>query len=763
MILLPVVVLTAVGLLSLRHDQALAEQEARERAGRLAQEFADRAFAQLFELAPDAATNTRVVSGRDWRWPVFELSPEGVLLWPEPVERWPVPRLLDLSRLEPSKREVWESWLRARELGDRDARHRAGRAFLAADPPSDFAANALFDLAELEVRLNKAEEAGARFAQIAANYPDARGESGLPLAPLARWRVSELGWARATNAATRGVWIEAACSNLVLHPTVLTPALLRRVAELVRSSSVPDRSPALPRADGAAQPDPAQGNPLILEWWRRWEITEVARELFAAARADWERRNLPVVDRTARLGPGSPGEPTGRRRVATQVSVPLWVERGAARTNALSGFGCDRQEWLLMQVPAGDLRFRALTLCEVTNRLERARRQLPDLPSYFAVTVTFAGKTLPGVPGTLLLAERPAREASRTGALEAGLTAGVYLVDAAALYARQRQRTRWFAGLVLAAAVTAGVGLVGAHRTFERQLRLGEMKSNFVSSVSHELRAPIAAVRLLAESLDRGKVSDEARRREYFRLIVQECRRLSSLIENVLDFSRIDQGRKRYEFEPTDLAALVDQTVRLLEPYAAEREVALQLVGVGGFSRQPHLDGKAVQQALVNLIDNAVKHSPPGATVQIALETRPTGGTGAGPAHPELRPGPRAGDPPQAAAADPVANAADASRPAQAAGGTAGRASQRVVCRAPSAAIILTVTDRGPGIPAGERERIFEPFHRLGSELRRETPGIGIGLSIVKHVVEGHGGRVRVESEPGRGSRFVVELPLDEA
>ena len=103
------------------------------------------------------------------------------------------------------------------------------------------------------------------------------------------------------------------------------------------------------------------------------------------------------------------------------------------------------------------------------------------------------------------------------------------------------------------------------------------MKSNFVSSVSHELRAPLASVRLMAENLDRGKIADEAKQREYFRFIVQECRRLGALVENVLDFARIEQGRKEYDFEPTDIGALVAQTVKLMGPAAAEKQVTLLL------------------------------------------------------------------------------------------------------------------------------------------------------------------------------------------
>ena len=151
------------------------------------------------------------------------------------------------------------------------------------------------------------------------------------------------------------------------------------------------------------------------------------------------------------------------------------------------------------------------------------------------------------------------------------------------------------------------------------------MKTNFVSSVSHELRAPIASVRLMAESLDRGRIQDADKQSEYFRFIVQECRRLSSMIENILDFSRIEQGRKEYEFEP-DLVRLVEETVKLMEPHSAERRITLSLALSGHqpstTNYQPIIDGQAIQQALVNLLDNAIKHSPSGSTVTVGLSIR---------------------------------------------------------------------------------------------------------------------------------------------
>ena len=179
----------------------------------------------------------------------------------------------------------------------------------------------------------------------------------------------------------------------------------------------------------------------------------------------------------------------------------------------------------------------------------------------------------PRKPGSL-----PARfRSSEGGGPE--LTAAIWLANPELLYARQRKRTWWFGSLIAVSVVSVLGGAVAAWRGFRDQQRLGELKSNFVSSVSHEMRAPIASVRLMAEELvDRGP-SDPAKAGEYHGYILQECRRLSALIENVLDFSRHEQGRKQYRFEPADLGRVVDETIHVMRSYAADRKVTLEHAG----------------------------------------------------------------------------------------------------------------------------------------------------------------------------------------
>jgi signal transduction histidine kinase len=362
------------------------------------------------------------------------------------------------------------------------------------------------------------------------------------------------------------------------------------------------------------------------------------------------------------------------------------------------GFWVHWQEgdWLVFATQARDsISLAALPVSRVAAAVKKAEPSGQRQASYAQPGIELAGREiLKSDPSWPLLAAAGAPLFSGSN-----LTVSERLARPDLLYARARTRTQWFAALILVSAAAAAFGLISAWRGFHQQRRLSEMKSNFVSSVSHELRAPIASMRLLAESLERGKIADPGKQKEYFGLLVQESRRLAMLIENILDYSRMERGGKKYEFEPADVAALVTDTVQLMRPCAAERSVELDLrINAGAGAESFSCDSLALQRALINLMDNAVKHSPPGGRVVVGLD-----------------------------------------------GGAGG--------------LSLWVEDNGPGIPAEEHGKIFERFYRRGSELRRETQGIGIGLAIVQHIVEAHGGRVAVRSAPGQGSRFTMELP----
>lgn len=320
-------------------------------------------------------------------------------------------------------------------------------------------------------------------------------------------------------------------------------------------------------------------------------------------------------------------------------------------------------------------------------------------PDHFGVAMSLNGKALiklatRGVP--LATSAATSLDVHNGGFL---LTVQVFLTEPDRFFAKQRVRTIRFGALITVSAAAVFLGFITAWRAFRRQEQLSELKTNFVSSVSHELRAPIASVRLMAEELENGSTPTREKLREYHRFIGQECRRLSALIENVLDFSRREQGREEFLFASTDLRALFEETVSVMEIYAVEKEVSIEKE-VHGEAVPMIADGRALQRLLINLLDNAIKHSPQGATVRVGL-------------------------------------------------------------RFDDQLISLWVEDSGPGIPSSEQEHIFERFYRIGSELRRETPGIGLGLSIVKRIVEVHRGRVRVRSGEGSGSRFTVELPVE--
>jgi signal transduction histidine kinase len=240
-------------------------------------------------------------------------------------------------------------------------------------------------------------------------------------------------------------------------------------------------------------------------------------------------------------------------------------------------------------------------------------------------------------------------------------------------------------------------GIFLTYHNVSKEMALARLKSDFVSNVSHELRTPLSLIRLYAETLEMGRITSPEKYQEYYQIIRKESERLTALINNILDFSRIEAGRKEYEFRETDLSALVRNT---LESYRYQIEQH-------GFTFEEKIepvppmrvDREAMARSLVNLVNNALKYSQDRKYIGVNLYRE-------------------------------------------------------------DGAVKLEVIDHGIGIPQQEQSKIFEKFYRVGDPLVHNTKGSGLGLSLVRHIVQAHGGQVSVDSTPGEGSKFTIALPL---
>jgi len=250
--------------------------------------------------------------------------------------------------------------------------------------------------------------------------------------------------------------------------------------------------------------------------------------------------------------------------------------------------------------------------------------------------------------------------------------------------------------LLLDVVLLAGVWIV--HRSVRREMDLIRMKSEFVSNVSHELRTPLALIRMFAETLEMGRLRDDAKKQEYYSTILGETERLTRLVNNILSFSRMEAGRKEFHFQSVDLNTIVsgvlDTYRHHLENggFSIDVDLGKQLPAVRG-------DREAICEALINLIDNGMKYSEN--EKYIAVRTRSDG-----------------------------------------------------------AQVVLEVGDHGIGIAPEHQKKVFETFYRVSDSLVHNTKGTGLGLSLVKRIMDAHGGTVTVRSTAGKGSTFCLQLPV---
>jgi two-component system phosphate regulon sensor histidine kinase PhoR len=257
-----------------------------------------------------------------------------------------------------------------------------------------------------------------------------------------------------------------------------------------------------------------------------------------------------------------------------------------------------------------------------------------------------------------------------------------------------------FGGLILALVATTVAGTAATLTVLYREARVAKLQTDFVNKVSHDLRTPLTSIRMFVETLQLGRIQDPARQSEALEIIAEETGRLSTLINRLLDWARMESGRRSYQLRREPLGPIIDAALSAFAPQVLDERVTL-VRSVAPDLPEVLADRQALAEALLNLLNNAYKYT--GQEKRIELSASRTGPT-----------------------------------------------------------VLIAVKDNGPGVAPREQKRIFDKFYRGSDPLFRTVEGTGLGLAMVKHIVSGHGGRVSVASDVGKGATFTIALPVAE-
>jgi two-component system, OmpR family, phosphate regulon sensor histidine kinase PhoR len=258
-----------------------------------------------------------------------------------------------------------------------------------------------------------------------------------------------------------------------------------------------------------------------------------------------------------------------------------------------------------------------------------------------------------------------------------------------------------FGVLILTLVATTVAGTAATLMVVQREARVARLQSDFVNKVSHDLRTPLTSIRMFVETLQLGRLQDEDRQREALQIIAEETARLSGLINRLLDWARMESGKKSYRFDRQPVAPIVEAALQAFALQQLSHPMAVRRAIEPGLP-QVMADREALVEALLNLLNNAYKYTGTEKVITVGAS----------------RSGPT---------------------------------------------VLLSVADNGPGIGGSDQKRIFDKFYRARDPLERTIEGSGLGLAMVKHIITAHGGRISVASELGHGATFTVALPACEA
>ncbi len=570
-----------------------------------------------------------------------------------------VPASGGAALLLPSQPDIYDALHEAQNLefvqSDFAAAESAYRKVLEDPAVANLKPSALLGVARTLAKRERWPEATESYREACNRYGDMRDENGLLVGPAAALRVAQIA-AELPDFAGRVETIETAQAKTIEHRGKLT----------VEEAAFLDAS-LLQLAQSAvknAAADPGQKSRL------RQVIDDVSR------RRDYETWAADIAEMTAR--------------------------EHAFTRDGLAAYTCDGEDFLALSAPA-KISGRGYFACALIPAGDVEREIIGPQAARLADRED-VGVLVADAQRGIVIGEASAAGSYQLGSKNfpeplAGLRAEAYLKGYESLAALSSIRTNiyvWAVGLAISGIIA---GAIVTYISVIRTMRAAELKSDFVSNVTHELKTPLTSIRMFAETLQEGRVKDEKDARECLETIVTESERLSRLIDRVLDLRAIEKGKRKFDFRLADIREVILGSLQTFRRQMRGYEATVY-VNVPHELPRVRMDPDAIGEVLLNLLTNSYKYSRP--------EDR------------------------------------------------------RIWVRAQTGqgAVKVSVEDRGIGIPKRELKSIFEKFYRVDDTLTREVDGTGLGLTISRYVAEAHGGAIEVESREGEGSKFTLVLKL---